>query len=125
LTRILKRRSVEAIPLQHSIEVVVSASEDLHRGKVTLNSRVFENAEQSNYPFSLEVSLTGYFSTTEIMTREELGRFCEINGTAALFPFLRSAIADVTKAANFQPLLLPLMNIHNLVEQSKLADESQ
>ena len=109
----------ERIPLSHSIEVVLSITEDLRHGKVTLNSKVFENAGEKNYPFSLDVSLTGYFTTQGAMTREELTRFVEINGTAALFPFLRSTVADVTKTANIQPLILPLINIHNLIEKNK------
>lgn len=109
----------ERIPLSHSIEVVLSITDDLRHGKVTLNSRVFENAGEKNFPFSLDVSLTGYFTTQGVMTKDDLTRFVEINGTAALFPFLRSAVADVTKTANIQPLMLPLVNIHNLIEKNK------
>lgn len=48
--------------------------------------------------------------------------FCEIpsyfygNGIAIVFPYIRAFISTVTLQANFQPLVLPTMNLSSLAE---------
>jgi len=107
----------KSIDLDFSIDINIALAESPLAGKVTLNTHVFNKAHQEDYPFSLFVSLTGSFSVTdESMTKEQFIKFCQLNGAAALFPFLRSIIADITKVANFPSLILPLINVHNLID---------
>lgn len=115
-----KFNNPEPLEIEFSVEVEVGLHESLPKGKVTLISKLFQDAEINDYPFSLTVSLSGYFAIEDpTMSKEQLYNFCELNGTAALFPFLRSIIADITKVANTEPLILPLINIHNLIKKQK------
>jgi len=113
------------VDLDFSVNINVTLAESLLKGKVTLDVNIFDEALKENYPFALFVSITGSFSVPDdSMTREQFSRFCELNGTAALFPFLRTIIADITKAANLPPLMLPLINVQNLVENQKEENKS-
>lgn len=105
------------IDLDFTVNINVAIEDTAPRGRVTLDANVFSEALKEGYPFSLFVSLTGSFAVADnSMTKEQYSKFCELNGTAALFPFLRTIIADITKTANLPPLMLPLINVQNLVE---------
>jgi preprotein translocase subunit SecB len=90
---------------------------------VTLTCSVFENADQNNYPFSLMMSLSGAFAFNGNIEEEGFLKFCKTSGTAILFPFLRSAVANITAAANIQPLMLPVINVHNFLGEYEKANE--
>ena len=92
--------------------------ETVDRGGVELACII--NAEEcNNAPFSVYAVMRGLFRTKEKVSKERMRRYLEINGVAAMFPFLRSAIADLTKASNIPPIILPMTNIHALVVDSK------
>lgn len=109
----------EEVELDLEIEVSVKVKDDELKSAITLIAHVFDDAKNKNYPFSLDVSITGFFSAEGDMKPDEFKEYCKCNGTAVLFPFLRSTIADVTRTANVQPLILPLFNIHNLIKQQE------
>jgi len=109
----------EPLEVKSSIKVDINSNEGNSSGSVTIYTKIFENAEKQNYPFSLEVSITGFFSTQEKLSNNELYKLLEVNGSAVLFPFLRSAIADITKTANVDTLIMPLININALIEKHK------
>jgi preprotein translocase subunit SecB len=105
------------VDIDFSVDINVTLADSPLTGRVTLDANVFNDALKENYPFELFVSMTGSFSVTDdSMTKEQFLKFCGLNGTAALFPFLRTIIADVTKAANIEPLILPLINVQNLID---------
>lgn len=120
-----KKKKIE---INYSINIKVESIEnnDAREGRITLTLNVFEKAKEKGYPFELCVSITGLFSG-ENFDKEEFDNFCKVNGTTALYPFLRSTVADITKAANVQPLLLPLINIQSLIvqEEEKLKNKSE
>lgn len=110
----------EQLSLNFKLDAVFALSTDLSRAKVKLTANIFENAIENNYPFSLNVTVVGYFITDEKMTEEQLSKFAELNGATALFPFLRSIVADVTRTANVEaPLVLPLINVHALLKEQR------
>lgn len=111
----------DPLDIKFGLGVGISLENERVAGRVTIDLNVFENAEEINYPFSLKISISGYFSTDDEckMPRDKFEEYCKINGTAAMFPFLRSAVADITKAANMEPLVLPLVNIHNLIKNAE------
>jgi len=108
-------------PIDLNFNFTVSAGTDAEERKVqvTLGTTLFPDANQNNYPFSLEVMITGVFQSEKNLSIEELERFGEINGTATLFPFLRSIIAGVCVNANFPAIMLPLINVYNFIEEQK------
>ncbi|MCK9526101.1 MAG: protein-export chaperone SecB [Limnochordia bacterium] len=112
----------QPIEIDFAIDIEIGLTEDCDKATVILHSRVFEHAVEHDYPFSLAVSIEGLFSSSENVTHDELMELCEINGTATLFPFLRSVVADITRAANVDPLILPLVNVYQLIQTQKEQD---
>ena len=75
--------------------------------------------ENNKYPFYLSFIIYGIF-TNNGLGKEQFKRAVEYNGTALLFPFIRSTVADITKIANNgATLLLPTINVNALIEDSK------
>lgn len=92
---------------------------------VTLEATVFKDLIENSYPFSMRIKLSGGFQSEDDILPEQLSELGEINGTATLFPFLRSIIAGVCAQANVTPVVLPLINIHSLIqEQKKISAQS-
>jgi preprotein translocase subunit SecB len=110
------------INLQMGVRTEVDSEKS--KGQVTIKASFFKN-KVGNYPFTLELSLTGYFSMSNITDTEILRKCIRVNGTTALFPFLRSTVADITKAANVQPLIMPLINIHRLLEEQERQEKEE
>ncbi|QJC53038.1 hypothetical protein HGI30_16625 [Paenibacillus albicereus] len=71
----------------------------------------------------LNVILVGEFKITRgnDADEEEIQELCENNTLAILFPYLRSAISDISLKANTQPIILPTINIYALIEDQKKA----
>ena len=67
-----------------------------------------ESSEESPKPFDLNVKLTGVFET-EAETDAERKAFT-IAATETLYPYLRSAVTNLTTAAFAAPLILPVVN---------------
>jgi len=80
---------------------------------------------KSNNPFSMYIAITGRF---EYKTEEDIGNVGEeqllnTNAVALLFPYLRSIITAVTAQANITPLVLPTMNIVEMLKESKSSNK--
>lgn len=87
-------------------------------GQLVIQVELFEK-NSDIYPFYLSFIIFGIF-TNNGLTEEQFKRAVEYNGTALLFPFIRSTVADITKIANHgNPLLLPTINVNALIEDSK------
>lgn len=82
---------------------------------VTLIVKVFDNALKKNYPFSMNVSITGVFELNNVaVERKEV--FAEVNAVAILFPYIRALITNFTANVNVAPLILPAINVVKLME---------
>jgi len=86
---------------------------------VTLEATVFKDPIENSYPFSMAIKISGGFQSEDDISPEKLGELAEINGTATLFPFLRSIVAGVCAQANVSPVVLPLINIYSLMQEQK------
>lgn len=89
--------------------------------QVKLSVLIFDNFEEENYPFKLSLDVIGHFAyeVKEEASREEIINLCKIHGTTALFPYMRSAITDITKIANIDTLVLPLINIYSMIKENE------
>ena len=86
---------------------------------------VFKDYIEKGAPFNLQFTIDGYFEIEKGMTDEELAQFCKSSGVPILFPYIRSAVTDITKAANVDPLILPLINVRKIVEEPELIKEAE
>lgn len=80
---------------------------------VTLDVKIFDNAKEKNYPFSMNISMTGIFEIDNIDKRT---MFAEVNAIAILFPYLRAIVSTYTANANVTPLILPPINVVKLIQ---------
>lgn len=85
---------------------------------VTLDVTVCNPERFEKYPFTLFISLSGLFrynGEEDIENQEYISKF-KLYGITALFPFLRSMVADITRLTNNVPVILPLINVYNYLD---------
>jgi len=72
-----------------------------------------EPVDNSERPFTIDVSLTGHFKIEDVKEISEVAKneLINKNAVAILFPFLRSTVASLTICANIPPLVLPIVNL--------------
>lgn len=85
---------------------------------VSLIISIFEDAAENNYPFYLKINMTGIFELDHIHVESREG-FAEVNAVAILFPYIRALISTITANVNVPPLILPPINVVNLIEEQK------
>lgn len=107
------------IQVTFDVDVQIGVDEQQNIANVILDAVVFDNAEENNYPFSANVIIEGLFKFEGELNNAEVINLCKINGTAALFPYLRASITDVTRIANEPPIVLPLINIYKLIDMKE------
>ncbi|MFO7783266.1 MAG: protein-export chaperone SecB [Thermodesulfobacteriota bacterium] len=72
---------------------------------------------QEDCPFFLDIDYEGVFEVDRRVSKKRIEPFGKINCPAILFPFLRECIADITRRADLEPLLLPAINFVELAKQ--------
>ena len=82
--------------------------------EIELGTTIFQNAEENDYPFEMEVILKGYFGVENAQSDI---KFFEKNAIAILFPYLRAIVSTYTVNANVAPILLPAMNINEYLRK--------
>ncbi|AWX21266.1 hypothetical protein EQZ01_03935 [Bacillus subtilis] len=84
--------------------------------------------EEGSLPFKAEVILRGFFCfNSEDFNQEEYEiddyqLFTIINASAILFPYLRSALTDLTSRSNHNPIILPTINFNEFIRNRDLND---
>ena len=112
--------------LDMEFEVIVGRKkDDPEQIKLSVFVDVFKDYIEKGAPFNLRFTIDGYFEIEKDMTDEELAQFCKSSGVPILFPYIRSAVTDITKIANVDPLILPLINVRKIVEEPELIKEAE
>ena len=70
-------------------------------------------------PFSYVVEGIGIFHFIKEPDEQQLVRIASINCPAILFPYIREAVADMTRRSGFGPLHLSPINFVKLAEEAK------
>ncbi len=82
-------------------------------------SFLLKETEDNPLPFNLDIEMTGYFSLKIDKEDEALrDKLINENTIAIMFPFLRVIIASVTSLANLPQLLLPVINLKSIFQES-------
>lgn len=69
----------------------------------------------------MEFSINDYFLDDWL---ERIEKLLKINATAILFPYLRSIISSITANSGFQTLVLPVINVHKMLEQQEKEEKN-
>jgi len=94
------------------------------QAQVTLRCTLFRNAKKEEKPFDLEVHMTGFFSFKGELEGEELKKLISNRGLSILFPYMRALITNITGSSGFPPIVLPIINVNQLLEKQSSQDES-
>lgn len=112
--------------LDMEFEVVVGRKKNCpEQIKLSVIVEVFKDYIEKGAPFNLQFTIDGYFEIEKGMTEKELAQFCKSSGVPVLFPYIRSAVTDITKVVNVDPLILPLINVRKIVEEPELIKEAE
>lgn len=85
-------------------------------GELVIQVELFER-NSIKYPFYLSFIIYGLFGNNNL-SESDFYKAVEFNGTAILFPFIRSTIADVTRIANNgNVVLLPTINVNTFFDK--------
>jgi preprotein translocase subunit SecB len=97
----------ESLEVNFDIEAIISYEDNADY--ITLKSTVGDS-ENNDCPFLINVEITGIFEFDgDDNSREQ---FLKTSGTAALFPYLRSLISEMSSISNIFPTFrLPLINV--------------
>jgi preprotein translocase subunit SecB len=82
---------------------------------INLSCKIFNLPKENNYPFSISVKITGFFNF-EVDIKDNIEEILSLNGISILFPYLRSYITMLTSNAGISPLILPTINVAELIK---------
>ena len=82
--------------------------------RITLYVSIFEKANENNYPYEMNVTLTGIFDISNAGNID-----FEPNAIAILYPYVRSLVSTYTINANVGATILPPINIIEMLKQQK------
>lgn len=109
----------QQLELDLEINNEIEIDEENSIALIKINCLVFKDSKKNNFPFTLEVSIVGFFEYETKSSIEEIFDLLEINGSSILFPYLRSYITTITSNAGIPPLIIPTLNIVELLKENK------
>lgn len=71
-----------------------------------------------NFPFEVSVTVSGDFFSErwkELNTKKDV----ELTVNQILFPYVRALISNITSAAGVNPIILPIINVAELLKDNK------
>ena len=109
-SRIVDESDFQSENLQVSVKS--GLTEDKKFGKVTVEAKFFD--DEKNKKVSARIS--GYYT---INVEEDSEKYIAINGTAILFPYLRSAISMISTLDSQDAVLIPTINVLSILENQE------
>ncbi|WP_167769326.1 protein-export chaperone SecB [Weissella cibaria] len=107
-----KYNSEEVENSDDGLGVQTALTEDFKKGKVTL----LLTYKQQHVDVSMIV--VGFFRIREDLNDpQEITNYLKLNGSAMLYPYLRSALSMLTSLDSDKAVLLPTLNMNSLSEQ--------
>ncbi len=88
-----------------------SESESFYELKI-----VFTAADKDSQKHMVEIECNAIFKFSTKIEFSEIPSYFYNNSIAIIFPYIRAFISTVTLQANYQPLVLPTMNLSSLAD---------
>lgn len=99
-----------------TISATVGTTEDNKEARIVLSTTILKSDEEQMDFKKVTVEITGYF---KINTDENVQEYLRVNGTAILFPYLRTFISVITSLDNSDAIVIPTINTNSFGENSK------
>ncbi len=87
-----------------------------NEARVSLRCMLFRKAKKEEKPFHLEVHMTGIFEFQTELEGEKLNSILRQQAINILFPYLRALISNITGNTGLPPIILPLINVNQLIQ---------
>lgn len=119
LPNIMFRLNPSFKPKSDKVKITTSVDVNyLHKGKdLTVHVRV-EMPDGDNAPFAFVVEGVGKFELTEEPPADVLEVIARANGASMVFPYVREAIADLTRRAGVPTLHLQPINFVAMMKEN-------
>ena len=85
--------------------------------KVILEVNIFNDCIENNKPFSLEVSIIGFYRFDDKVDENILQGLVKSNAVAILYPYLRSLVSVITSNSGFPTIILPTINVNKVMNK--------
>ncbi|MDN5948208.1 MAG: protein-export chaperone SecB [Lactococcus lactis] len=106
---------------------------DEKNGKISLSIGLNESKDKAQLTVSTcisdsdnlrvaDISVIGYFEINPEVEQEEIEQYLVQNGTAILFPYLRTTISFITSLDNDKAIIIPTINTIGLFEEESEED---
>ncbi|MCF4113161.1 protein-export chaperone SecB [Dethiosulfovibrio acidaminovorans] len=93
---------------------------------LSISVDVFEKPRENNYPFSVGVTVSGFFQVDDSVGLDLKNKLIETNAAAILFPYVRSIISQITLMANTDStLILPPVNFVEMLRSEETKKTSE
>ena len=103
---------------EFKIDFQAGTTEDLKNGKVILTAKISDVKNHRR----IEAKLSGYF---DINIKEDIEEYLVVNGTAILFPYLRSVVSMITSLDSSDAIVIPTVNVLELINRQKEQEERE
>ena len=101
----------EEIQLEIASETIVRKSGT--DAKVILILNVFKERDIQQVPFSIQITMEGYFTWGQDLDEETCDRLLRTNAPAVLLSYIRPYVSQLTSGSGYPPLILPLMDFRS------------
>lgn len=79
---------------------------------------------ENNLPYLVEIIIRGFFETNDELKNDDTKLQVVLsNGSAIMYPYMRSLITDITSKSDFSAIILPTINFYEYI--SKLHEEKE
>ncbi|KAF3301617.1 hypothetical protein FPV23_03900 [Carnobacterium sp. PL17RED31] len=99
-----------------TISATVGTTEDNKEARIVISTTILKSDEEQMDFKKVTLEITGYF---KINTDENVQEYLRVNGTAILFPYLRTFISVITSLDNSDAIVIPTINTNSFGENSK------
>jgi preprotein translocase subunit SecB len=75
------------------------------------------NSKEHPFPVDFKISFISKFEFENVSDQQDILNYLNINAIQMIFPFIRSAIANIFGAALLPPLVLPVIDVRDFKEK--------
>lgn len=105
-----KDETTDVLKDPFTISVKTGMTDELDAGIVTANV-IYETEE-----ITVDIIVAGFFKIIEKNEKAVISNYLAVNGTAMLFPYIRSMISMLTSLDSEKAIMLPTINTTNLLK---------
>lgn len=96
----------------------VGISDDLKKGIVSLKVSVFNKTNNA----LIKIEMVGSFKNNDNLSKEEFDGFLSTNGSAMLYPYVRSICSILSSLDSSESTVLPSLNFSDAYKEYKQED---